>query len=401
MRILVDYRPALRQRTGVGEYVHELVRALVARPDRPDVAVWTSSWSDRPAPQAVRELAGAAVVDRRWPVRPLTWAWNRLSWPPVEWLAGACDVVHSQNPLLIPAARAAQVVTIHDLDFLHHPDRTQAEMRRDFPALVRAHAQRADAVIVSSRYAAGEVSRELGVAAERVHCCPAGAPPWAARVLAERGESLGRTILFLGTLEPRKNLPALFAAYARLLTAAARGQVMNVTAGSGHERDRARATIANGAGPPRLVLAGRAADGGTDWAARASQPPLAGHVELTGYVDDDRRRSLLADARMLVLPSLEEGFGLPVLEAMACGVPVVISNRGSLPEVAGDAAAPIDPDDVEGLEARMRALLDDNEARAARSRGLKRAAAFDWSASAGAAMAAYESAVQRRHAHRR
>jgi glycosyltransferase involved in cell wall biosynthesis len=104
---------------------------------------------------------------------------------------------------------------------------------------------------------------------------------------------------------------------------------------------------------------------------------------------------------MLVMPSLEEGFGLPVLEAMACGVPVVVSNRGSLPEVAGDAASPVDPEDVTALSATMKALLDDGRARQARDRGLKRAAAFDWSASARAALGAYEAAVQRRHAHRR
>lgn len=381
VRILVDYRPALRQRTGVGEYVHEMVRALLARPDRPDVAVWTSSWSDRPAPDATGELAGAEVVDRRWPVRPLTWSWNRLEWPPVEWLAGPCDVVHSQNPLLIPSRRAAQVVTIHDLDFLRHPERTKAEMRRDYPELARSHAARADAVVVSSRYGAGEVERELGVPRDRLHCCPAGAPRWAAAVRAARGEALGRTILFLGTLEPRKNLGALFAAYARL-------------------RERGGQAGNGELALPRLVIAGRAAGGGDDWTARAQQPPVAGHVELTGYVDEPRKRQLLSEARMLVLPSLDEGFGLPVLEAMACGVPVVISDRGSLPEVAGDAAAPVRPDDVEGLAARMRALLDDNEARAARTRGLARAAAYDWAASAQAMLDAYAAALQRRHAHR-
>jgi alpha-1,3-rhamnosyl/mannosyltransferase len=103
---------------------------------------------------------------------------------------------------------------------------------------------------------------------------------------------------------------------------------------------------------------------------------------------------------MLVMPSLDEGFGLPVLEAMACGVPVVIANRGSLPEVAGDAAAAVEPDDVGALCARMKALLDDGQANEARQRGVKRAEAFDWSASARAALGAYQAALQRRHAHR-
>jgi glycosyltransferase involved in cell wall biosynthesis len=375
VRILVDYRPALRERTGVGEYVHELVRALLALGERLEVAIWTNSWRDRPMASVRRELAGATIIDRRLPVGPLTWAWNRVQWPPVEWLAGRWDLVHSQNPLLIPSSGAAGVITVHDLDFLHHPERARAEMRRDFPGLAGSHARRADAVIVSSKHAADQVTAALGVPPDRVHLCSAGAPPWAAAVRRERGDQLGGTILCLGSLEPRKNIGRLLDAYSQL-------------AGLVPE-------------PPPLILAGRPTAAATEWAERIARPPLAGKVEMTGYVDDDRRRALLAGARMLVMPSLEEGFGLPVLEAMACGVPVVVSNRGSLPEVAGDAASPVDPEDVTALSATMKALLDDGRARQARDRGLKRAAAFDWSASARAALGAYEAAVQRRHAHRR
>ena len=106
-------------------------------------------------------MPSVRVVDIKVPVRGLLWSWNRLEWPPVEWLAGTHDVVHSQSPLLIPTSGAAQVVTVHDLDFLRHPDQMSAEMRRDYPALARSHAARAHAVIVSSQYAAGEVTREL------------------------------------------------------------------------------------------------------------------------------------------------------------------------------------------------------------------------------------------------
>jgi alpha-1,3-rhamnosyl/mannosyltransferase len=113
-----------------------------------------------------------------------------------------------------------------------------------------------------------------------------------------------------------------------------------------------------------------------------------------------RRIELFADARMLVLPSYEEGFGLPVLEAMACGVPVVVSSRGSLPEVAGAAAEPIDPDDADALAARMAALLDDGEAGSAAHRGLLQASSYSWAACAAAARHAYASAMEV-HAHRR
>jgi glycosyltransferase involved in cell wall biosynthesis len=375
VRILVDYRPALRERTGVGEFVHEMARALCqTRATADAVTLFSSSWKDRPSATLATEMPSARIADVKLPVRALVWAWNRLEWPPVEWLAGEHDVVHSQSPLLIPTAAAARVVTIHDLDFLRHPDQMAAEIRRDYPSLARSHAARADAVVVSSRYAADEVTRELNLPVSRVHVCPPGRPDWAATVAARRAARRGTTILFMGTLSQRKNVGTLLEAYARL-----------------------RARVADA---PRLVLAGHTTPASARWEARANEAPLAGHVEITGYVDMARRIELFADARMLVLPSYEEGFGLPVLEAMACGVPVVVSSRGSLPEVAGPAAEPIDPDDADALASRMAALLADGEAAAAAHRGLLQASLYSWAACAAAARQAYASAMEV-HAHRR
>ncbi len=373
VRILVDYRPALRQRTGVGEFVHGLAKALCATDSSDEVALFTNSWKDRPSRLLAREMPSARIVDVKVPVRALVWSWNRLEWPPVEWLAGEHDVVHSQSPLLIPSSSAARVVTVHDLDFLRHPGQMAAEIQRDYPGLARAHACRADAVVVSSRYAAAEVTRELGVTPSRVHVCPPGCPDWAAAVAARQAARRGATILFVGTLNQRKNVGTLLEAYAQL-----------------------RAQVADA---PRLVLAGQATPASAQWEARATEAPLAGHVEITGYVDTARRIELFANARMLVLPSYDEGFGLPVLEAMACGVPVVVSSRGSLPEVAGGAAQPVDPDDVEALAARMRALLDDHAAESAAQSGLLQSSQFSWAACAAAARHAYASALEV-HAHR-
>ncbi len=374
MRILVDYRPALRQRTGVGEYVHALAGALAATPDptgAPDtITLFSSSWKDRPAPAALADLGGLSVVDRRIPVSVLTWCWNRWAWPPIETLAGACDVAHSASPLLLPARSAAQVITIHDLHFLRHPERMTAEMRRDFPRLAAAHAQRAHAIVVSSRFGMDDVARTLGVAHDRIYLCPPGAPGWAADLGRTREAGSGRHILCLGTLEPRKNLGVLLDAYALLA---------------------ARVPDA-----PPLVLAGGVTPAAQAWVDRTTTAPLAGRVEVTGYVGDERRRALLADARMLVMPSLDEGFGLPVLEAMAAGVPVVVSSGGSLPEVAGEAAEPVDPSDVEGFAAAMARLLDRDAAIDATRRAGRRARDFDWHASAATVRRAYRDAVARR-----
>lgn len=372
VRILVDYRPALRERTGVGEYVHELVRAYAALPEARDdrVTLFTSSWKDRPDPRLAHELK-ARIVDRRVPVKALNYAWHRLELPPVEWLAGPADVVHAQHPLLIPARRAAQVITIHDLFFLTSPDRTRAEIRRDYVRLAPEHARRAHAVVTSSHYSAGRITRELGVGPDRVHVCPPGAPEW--QGLGNRPNlPAGGYILFLGTLEPRKNVGVLLDAYAHLL-------------------DRTNAT-------PALVLAGRATADSAAWLDRIVRPPFAGRVEHRGYVPGAERERLFAGARVLVLPSLDEGFGLPVLEAMSAGVPVVASNRGSLPEVLGDAGALVDARDADALAAAIaRMVEDDAYARACAERGLARAAAFSWARTAAAIREAYRAAVARRN----
>lgn len=382
MRILVDYRPALRERTGVGEFVHELSKALSQQSGGDEIALFSSSWKDRPDPALASQMPSVRIVDVKVPVRGLMWSWNRLEWPPVEWFSGPCDVVHSQSPLLIPSTRAAQVVTVHDLDFLRHPDQMSAEIRRDYPALARSHAARADAVIVSSQYAAGEVARELQIDPGRVHVCPPGQPSWAETVRRRRPDVPQRHILFVGTLNARKNVGTLLEAYARL-----------------------RSTRA---GTPPLVLAGHRTPASAPWEARAMQAPLKGHVVITGYVDTEQKIDLYTHAAMLVLPSYEEGFGLPVLEAMACGVPVIVSSRGSLPEVAGSAAAPIDPDDVDGFVTAMQNVLDGDPSSAI-DRGLAQASSYSWAACAVAARAAYHAAIDGRrrsasagqvHAHR-
>ncbi|MBM3777044.1 MAG: glycosyltransferase family 4 protein [Acidimicrobiia bacterium] len=371
VRVVIDYRPALRSRTGVGEYMHGLARAAVhQRPsDADEIALFTSSWRDRPSPGASADV-GAPIIDRRVPVRLLNYLWHRQAWPPVERLVGAADVVHAAHPLLIPTAKAAQVVTIHDLYFLAHPERTAAEIRRDYPALAARHARRADAIVVPSRYTGSLVSGTFSVPGERVYVCSPGAPTW---------RTLGRQpnvpadgyVLFVGTLEPRKNVGALLDAYERLL-------------------QRRPAT-------PDLVLAGRITPDAEAWAERWSRPPLSGHVRHLGYVPAEQREDLLSGARLLVLPSRDEGFGLPVLEAMSAGVPVVAASRGSLPEVVGEAGVLVDPDDLDAFTAALARLLDDAAvARDCAERGLARAREFSWERAAATLWQAYGDALRRR-----
>jgi glycosyltransferase involved in cell wall biosynthesis len=366
VRILVDYRPALRERTGVGEYIHQVARSIGSSlRSGESLTLFSSSWKDRLAPDLV---PGAAVVDRRVPVRVLNFAWNRLEWPGVEQLAGgAFDVVHSLHPLLIPSRRAAQVITIHDLDFLDRPDRARTEVGRDYPALVASHARRADCVLVNSQHTAGEVERRLGLPASKIVRAYPGTPDWPRRA----AEPESGCILFLGTLEPRKNVGTLLDAYEML--------------------------IAGLPGAPPLVLAGGATPEAAPWLARAAAPPFAGRVSFPGYVDEARRLDLYRRALVFVLPSHTEGFGMPVAEAMRCGVPVIVSNRGALPEVAGPAGRLIDPSDAASLAQALRDVITNPDLRRRMSdAGAQHARQFTWSATADRVRDAWALAIDQR-----
>jgi glycosyltransferase involved in cell wall biosynthesis len=371
VRVLIDYRAALRERTGVGEYTHELVRALAAAgrmgTSTPiDVTIFSSSSKDRLTDSA--DLGGVHRVDRRIPVRLLNLAWHRLQWPPAEALAGSgFDVVHSLHPLLMPSRRAAQVVTIHDLNFLLHPERTRAEIRRDYPGLARAHALRADRVIVVSRFTASEVERLLQVPSDRISICSPGRPEWQPR----RAQPTGGYVLFFGTLEPRKNVGTLLDAYERLVSR--------------------RPDV------PELRLAGKATDQSAEWLARIARPPLNRVVRHVGYVAPDQRYELYVGARMLVQPSYEEGFGLPVLEAMTAGVPVVGANAGAIPEVGGDALQLVAPTDADAMARAIERFLDEQAlVEACVARGLARSKDYTWDRTAVATYAAYARAIEHR-----
>lgn len=383
MRVLIDYRSALRSRSGVGEYTHELVATLgrafpPSRGDQPlDLTIFSSSWKDRL--QVPTQLHGIKTIDRRIPVAALNFAWHRLGWPSAEFLTGATfDVTHSLHPLLLPARNAAQVITIYDLNFLKHPERTEREIRRDYPALARIHAHRADRIIVISQFTAAEVERELDIPRERISICSPGAPDWPPRTVPPRNGY----ILFLGTLEPRKNLGTLLDAYERLLA----GQANAGPTEAGRHRETQI---------PELVIAGKATRAGRRWLDRIARPPLAGRVRYLGYIEPVNRRALYEGARVLVQPSFEEGFGMPVVEAMTVGIPVVAANRGALPEVLGDAGLLVHPEHSDELSAAIKHILDHDElAAACVTKGLARARQYRWATTAERVYEAYQLAME-------
>jgi glycosyltransferase involved in cell wall biosynthesis len=250
---------------------------------------------------------------------------------------------------------------------LHHPERTRGEIRRDYPTLARQHAHRADHIIVVSEFTAGQVQEHLGVARDRISVCSSGAPDWQPRA----GAPSDGYVLFFGTLEPRKNVGALLDAYERL---------------AARRRDL-----------PKLVLAGQATDEAKPWLDRLQRSPLRKHVEHRGYIESTNRRALYEGAALLVQPSFDEGFGLPVLEAMTLGIPVVASNAGALPEVLGDAGPLVDPRQPDEIAAAIERVIDDSAyAAEMRARGLRRAATYRWDRTAGMVQHAYERAIEHR-----
>lgn len=365
MRILIDYRPALTQRTGVGEYIHRLTEALVrVAAGRDDIAIFASSWKDRLEPQMI---PGTRAIDLRIPAAVLTRLWHQRGWPPADWLAGGrYDVVQSSRPTIVPTRAGSRFVTVHDLDFLDHPERTQAEFRGDYAALTRRHVRLADRVVVISAYTAGEVEARLDVPRTRIVVCRPGRPDWTPRP----GPPPDPYVLFMGTLEPRKNPRGLLEGYAAL---ASRWPEV-----------------------PRLILAGRVVPESAPWMEALQRPPLASRATHIGYISDAARESLYRNAAVLVLPSYNEGFGLPVLEAMTVGTPVVASNRGAIPEVLGDAGGNlvgvVGVDQDAGIE---RVLKDPGLAATLGGRGVRRSRLFDWETAAAALRASYEEAVAR------
>jgi glycosyltransferase involved in cell wall biosynthesis len=262
-------------------------------------------------------------------------------------------------------------VTLYDLDFLDHPERTRREIRRDYPSLAASHAQRADRIVAISEHTADDVTRRVGVDRRKISICYPGAPSWTPR---EREPDAG-TILFLGTLEPRKNLGVLLDAYERLL---------------------ARSNNA-----PSLVLAGRATAEAASIVQRATSAPLGGRVRLPGYVHDAQRTDLYREALVLVMPSHTEGFGMPVVEAMTMGVPVIAADRGALPEVVGSAGRLFDPNDAGALATVLAEVLDSRATRERmRDAGLRQARQFQWEASARRLREAWALAIEHRKARR-
>lgn len=372
MRIAFDAAPLLNARTGVGHYAGALLEALETADPSLEVSLF--------AVGRQRDALEARHVRRlRVPARLAASGWDRIPWVPGEALIGRVDVVHGTNFWVPPLRRRNGVVTIHDLTFLLYPEFCTPPVRR-YRWILPNVLQRCRVVITPSATVADQVAAELGVERERIVVTPEGVRA-GARALGSgddpganpgdgpgdgpRPGSTSRYVLFVGTQEPRKNLDRLIRAFAEL-------------------RDL----------DVHLVLAGPAGWGGGNPLDLAASLGIAGKVQAVGYLPDRELALLLAGARVFAFPSLYEGFGLPPLEAMAAGVPVVAAAAGSLPEVLGDAPIWCDPLDVASIADALRRAVTDEAVRAeAVARGRLQAARYTWEVTAARTIEAYHLAA--------
>jgi glycosyltransferase involved in cell wall biosynthesis len=381
LRIGLDATPLLGPRTGVGRYVASLLDALAqlrddatdADPARPSDDLVAAAFTLRGRASLPGVLPpGVRAVGPPVPARLLHRAWQRFPWPPLTGLTGSLDVFHATNFVLPPPGRAAGVVTVHDLSFLTTPE-TVTSATHAYRTLVPRSIERAALVITPSHAIAAEVADTYGVSQDRLVVTHLGvdaawfdtAPPDGS---ARRSLGLPeRYFLFAGNLEPRKNLPLLLSAY--------------------------RAALHTDPELPALVLVGPPGWG----PALDTRGIPETRLRLLGYQADDDLRRIVAGAEALVYPSQYEGFGLPPLEAFACGVPVIASDLPVVEEVLGPdrtLATRVPVGDLDALaEALLRRASTTESPNASEARR-RRAQQFSWHATARTTQRAYIRAIQ-------
>jgi glycosyltransferase involved in cell wall biosynthesis len=341
VRIVVDVSPLSHPRTGVGNYIRGSLLGMAEAADGEHELLAFAPASRRGRRQIEDSLEGIDVPQLL-PVLPAAHAartlWSRLARPPAERFLGRFDVLHFSDWMYPPQRAGLRSTMVHDLVPVHFPQWVHPRTRRMHGAKYRHAAQTCDLVFANSRYTADDVVETLGVPADRLRVAYPGVEPSFA---PEGGRAeLGRPyLLTVATLEPRKNLGTLLAAH-RLLS-----------------------------GDLALAIAGAAG-----WGHQA-ELDAPGVIRL-GFTPHERLPDLYRGAAVVVYPSRFEGFGMPVVEAMACGVPCVASSHPSLDEACGDAAVRVDPDSPEAVAAGIERALDERDE--LRSRGLAHASRFTW-----------------------
>jgi len=367
--IYLDLSAAVHHRAGLGRYAESLARALVAtHPNRYGL------FYNRE--QGIEPLAGLEHLPTRTialgykPWRMLVWLGQLARTDLDRWFPNA-ELFHATEHLLLPLRTIPTVLTVHDLIFRHLPAHHKPLNRWYLNLTLPLYCRRANHVIAVSECTRRDLIAAYDLPPENITVIPEAAdprfrpqPPETVAAVRARYGLPERCLLCVGTIEPRKNLTRLLAAFESI-------HAERLTDG--------------------LVIVGKRGWLYGDFFAALEQSPVRDAVIFPGYVPDADLPAVYAGAQALVFPSLYEGFGLPVLEAMACGTPVVASRVSSIPEVGGEAALYFDPADVEGMVETIRRLLRDADLQdRMRTQGLAQAAQFSWKRAATETKAVYD-----------
>jgi glycosyltransferase involved in cell wall biosynthesis len=364
MRIGLDASSILPPRTGVGVYVRGLLSALPGLAPDDRFVLFLNSLRRPLEPDSFLDLPNVTVRRYRVPGALLMHAWRFLGAPAVERLIGPVDLFHSPSAHIPPQRRGARVATIHDLYFVKHPEHCHALGGKRLLATLPKRIKSLDRIIVPSRAVADDLAGRLEVEPERIRVIHEGVDRRRFRRIDDP-EALRRArqayglpeefILCVATLEPRKNLEGLLGAYGRLKE------------------------MLPGA-PPLVVAGGRGWGAASVFAALDRSGLRRGRdVFFTGFVRDEDLPLIYNGARAFVLASYDEGFGLPLLEAMACGLPAATSTAPALLEVGGAATLSAPADDPGALAEKMCEILSEPARAESLSRAsLERAAGFSW-----------------------
>lgn len=367
--IYLDVSAAVHRRAGLGRYAESLARALVGRaPDRYALFYNRERGVD---PLDGLEWVPARTVSLGYKPWRMLVLLGQLARVGFDRLLTGATLFHATEHLLLPLRYVPTVLTVHDLIFRHLPDHHKPLNRWYLNLAMPLFCRRASHLIAVSDQTRDDLIMLYGLPAEKISVVHEAAAPHFRPQPAEKVEAVRRRyglpdryLLSVGTIEPRKNLIRLLEAFERLYA------------------DR----LTDG-----WVVVGKRGWLYDDFFARLEQSPARNAVVLPGYVADEDLPAVYAGAQALVFPTLYEGFGLPVLEAMACGTPVVASDTSSVPEVGGSAALYFDPTDVEGMVEAISRLLRDLALQAElRRRGLARAGEFSWSKTAGETETVYQ-----------
>jgi glycosyltransferase involved in cell wall biosynthesis len=370
--IAVDVSAAVHHRAGLGRYAEGLLRALVAQsPDR--YALFYNRERGVEPPQGLAHLPSHTVALGYKPWRMVVWL-GQLSRIGFDRLLPGTSLFHATEHLLLPLSSIPTVLTVHDLIFRHLPAHHKPLNRWYLNLTMPLYCRRATHIITVSQATRRDLSAAYAIPEGKITVIyEAASPrfrPQSEDVIAKVRARYGlpdRYLLFVGTIEPRKNLTRLLSAFK---------------------------TVHHEGLTEGLVVVGRRGWLYDDFFAALEESPAKEAVILPGYVPDPDLPAVYAGAQALVLPSLYEGFGLPVLEAMACGTPVACSGVSSLPEVAGDAALLFDPRDTDAIAAALHRILSRDDLREALAdRGTARAGCFSWSRAATETQSVYDRIV--------